>query len=315
MLSVKTELSLTELESYDPANRHGSEWRFCCPLPACADKRVSRDHRSISVNMSSGAWHCHRCGASGLLREWHTERRAYSPTPMKLRSRKTARSAFRISSAASPSVVPAIPVENYNWQELLAGITPFPASPAEEYLHSRGMDALFPTASGVKFSSNWFGHPAVVFPIRNKDGRLVAAQGRYLDPQSNPKTRTAQALQGSAKDGVFSTPEAFHQDEIIITEAPIDALSLALCGFPALATIGTHFPDWLPRACAFKPVYLATDADTGGDTFAARLAAALPSFGATVYRLRPDGEKDWNAVLMAHGRQALRSALERVIRQ
>jgi hypothetical protein len=43
--------------------------RLCCPLPACANKRIDAAHRSPTVSVESGAWHCWRCGAAGKLQE------------------------------------------------------------------------------------------------------------------------------------------------------------------------------------------------------------------------------------------------------
>ncbi len=60
--------SLEDLERHDPSSpRSGAcERRFLCPLPPCADHQQA-SHRSLSVNVSSGAWYCHRCRAGGVL--------------------------------------------------------------------------------------------------------------------------------------------------------------------------------------------------------------------------------------------------------
>lgn len=64
-------LSLAELQAYDRGTvSNGGESRFCCPLPACSDKPIDASHRSITVNVESGAWICFRCDAHGLLREY-----------------------------------------------------------------------------------------------------------------------------------------------------------------------------------------------------------------------------------------------------
>jgi len=48
-------LTLAELEAFDPrATARGNERRFCCPLPACTDKRVDPAHRSLTVNLETG---------------------------------------------------------------------------------------------------------------------------------------------------------------------------------------------------------------------------------------------------------------------
>lgn len=113
----------------------------------------------------------------------------------------------------------------------------------------------------VKWSPSWLGRPAVVFPIYDDKGALVAAQGRYTDGREDPKARTL----GRKKRGVFLTGDFWEQVRkgapVILTEAPIDALSLSACGFPALALCGrSGWPQWLPIKCAFKdPVWPQTD--------------------------------------------------------
>jgi len=138
-----------------------------------------------------------------------------------------------------------------------------------------------------------------VFPIYDEQGRLVAAQGRYIDERDDPKTRTV----GPKKEGVFLSGNFWEQVKsgapIILTEAPIDALSLAACGFPSLALCGkSGWPTWLPVKCAFKEVVVAFDGDEAGDEGAAKISSVLSSLGSKVRRAVPEGAKDWNEMLV-----------------
>ncbi|MDP8909301.1 MAG: hypothetical protein M3N47_09350, partial [Chloroflexota bacterium] len=64
--SDRPTLTLADLEAHAPhATARGAERRFLCPLPACRDKQRGVRHRSLAVNVDSGAWMCHRCQASG----------------------------------------------------------------------------------------------------------------------------------------------------------------------------------------------------------------------------------------------------------
>lgn len=117
---------------------------------------------------------------------------------------------------------------------------------------------------------------------------------------------------GERKKGVFvATPEIWAEgatpDTIIVTEAPFDALSLAFAGLPwAVALCGAEgVPEWLRSRAAFKTVYAAFDADDAGDRASALLWELLRPLGATVQRLRPQGAKDWNAILQQQGWAAL----------
>src|SRR4051812_39867720 len=73
-------LTLRDLERFDPdAPTIDGERRFCCPLPACGDKTVIPEHRSLSLNTAASTWYCHRCHAGGLLAERLAERLASRP--------------------------------------------------------------------------------------------------------------------------------------------------------------------------------------------------------------------------------------------
>ena len=317
---MKTDLTLalTDLEAFDPGARHGGEWRFCCPLSSCQGKTVSKTHRSISVNMQTGAWHCHRCGEGGVLREWQTRPAPAEFLSPRQRSRASARQAFQVNS---PGLVPQ-PIPNtippplsrqtttQNWRNLLVGLQPIGGTQAETYLLGRGITPEIAHRAGARYADDWYGRPAVVFPIRDQADTLVAAQGRYLDSCANPKARTA----GPCRAGVFVTKTALLRgDTVVITEAPIDALSIACSGYAAVALIGTHFPAWLPAACAFKRVFIATDNDDAGHLAAEKLAAALLPYGCKLQRLQPVHGKDWNELLQARGVDAFSKALTPIL--
>jgi DNA primase len=130
----------------------------------------------------------------------------------------------------------------------------------------------------------------------------VALTARYISDAAPLRMRTL----GPAGDGVFAAPCARTTPLVAIAEAPIDALSLAAAGVPAIALGGTkNRPAWLRRRLAEHPVLLATDADAAGDIAAQDLARWL-SFGTRCRRLRPPADcKDWNEVLQARGLAAL----------
>lgn len=158
----------------------------------------------------------------------------------------------------------------------------------------------------VKFSRSWLGRPAVMFPLYDDKGALAAAQGRYVDGRDDPKARTL----GSKKNGVFASGGAWEQAKkgapLLIAEAPIDALSHALCGFPALALCGkSGAAAWLPLRCAFREIVLVLDADEAGEQGAEKLLIVLSSLGAKVRRLAPSGGKDWNEMLTKLGKERL----------
>jgi hypothetical protein len=289
-------LSLAELEAFDPHPAGaGDERRFCCPLPACAGKPRDRAHQALGVNVATGLWLCHRCGARGKLAErW--ERR--EERPWREARRRRALEAF----ALAPPPASGRAASAGGLEDMLAGCVPVAGTPGEAYLFGRGIGLDRATAADVRFARDWYGRPAVVFPLRDLEGREVAASGRYLDRRP-PKTRVA----GDRKLGAFAPPGALdcpadgaaRPGALVLVEGPCDALALAECDVPAVALVGTAAPAWLPRAAAFRRVVVALDADDAGDRAAAVVMDALASFARSVERLRPPTGKDWNDALLA----------------
>jgi Toprim-like len=276
-------LSLADLEAADPRPAgQGDERRFCCPLPACAEKPRDRAHQSLCVNVASGLWLCNRCGARGKL----TDRWQASPGYR----REAALRAFRLPPDPQRGAADSAP----DLARLWAATAPLPGTPGARYLEARrGIPLAVAEACGVRYARDWYGAPAVVFPCHDRAGGLVAANGRYLAPRAGqPKTRTC----GDLKLGAFAAPGAWAHDPLVLVEGPVDALALCAAGLPAVALVETRPPVWLTERTFGRRVAVALDADAGGDAGAAALVARLAELGALPVRWRPPagpGVKDW----------------------
>ena len=293
-------LTLADLEAFDPqAPDRRPERRFCCPLCGTA-KPIDARHRCLSLRVETGAWHCHRCDASGVLRE------KWAPLPPRERQRATVRRAFALPSREAPDPDKATSLRARLKEARLQSLE---GTSGAAYLEGRGLDTHQAHQAGVRYSPSWHGRPAVVFPLRDRNGVLVAAHGRHTDGRDDPKAHT----DGPKSAGAFATPGALDSVPLVIVEGPMCALTLAQAGIPALALCGTDGPEWLPRHTAFRHVFLALDADAAGDKGAEKLADALRSLGALCERLRPEGVKDWNDLLTSAGPDALRAALAPVL--
>ena len=321
------------------APQRGKERRFCCPLPACQGKRLDGTHRSLSVNVESGAWHCWRCQGAGKLQErWEPRER--------LSSRNRARRAFglitpgraHVHAAAVTTAPPTVAqttaateeaVKTPKWRLMWNKAPSVAGTLGERYLLARGITADVARAAGVRYVDRWphwvtdgadgwqldGTSRRVVFPIVDQAGQLVGIQGQAIDPEHH-----GEKVVTRGSGGVFSTTGGVEDvatgQRVVIVEAPIDALSLATAGVRAvLATCGTSVPDWLSRALAFKQIVLGHDNDEPdrlgerpGDAAALKAAPVFRSFGAIVERWRP-ALKDWNDVLMRYGSQVLRREL------
>lgn len=195
-------------------------------------------------------------------------------------------------------------------QKALKAARPLEASPAAAYLAARGIDLIVADASGVKaitarlpVGKDWQSMEAVFFPMRNARGDIQACHLRGTGPEKAFQTV------GSKAGAVFATADALTSPTVAITEAPIDALSLAGAGLPALAACGLDRPARplvsLLRQTA-RLVCLAFDADEAGEQAAACWRDTLEAYGIRTARiLPPEGAKDWNEALQRDGKITL----------
>jgi hypothetical protein len=251
--------------------------------------------------VETGAWNCKRCNATGKLTDNWRERPKLKPLDL-------ARHKRRQLSTLPDETPHAAPEPATDWREQLHGAREIDGTKAETYLRGRGVCIEAARAAGALFAPNFYGKCAATFPICDRHGAQTGASGRYMSTHATPKTRIA----GTKRDGIFATAGALAAQAIIVTEAPIDALSLATAGYPAIALCGTSGPAWMHLACGLRRVLLAFDADEAGDNAAAALMAFLAPYGARCERLRPDGAKDWNEALQRDC-GALRDFLTRAI--
>jgi hypothetical protein len=142
-------------------------------------------------------------------------------------------------------------------------------SPGEEYLRGRGVDPAFASEMRVGFHPAWMGRgSAVIFLGFDGIGNLACAQGRFLYATDDIKTMS----RGKVSLGVFSTPLALKKglngdsSPVAITEAPLDAIALAMKGLPSIALFGAgNRQAWLVDSLAGRNVVIATDEDAAGD--------------------------------------------------
>jgi DNA primase len=312
-------------------------FHVCCPVH-------QEKTPSCHVDLEKQEWHCFGCGQGGdaaelvLIREYGGDKKRY-PEALRLLGiddqaagtgqysarytpRNTARSTTEKQTAGlvdqvKPAGAAVDPKQDEEDRKAIAaardiyvnGCISLQHTPGAWYCEARGIPDLLAAAAGAKFSMDFMhGGPAVVSPVLGQDDQLTAVQGRYLLRAPAGKSRPDKNTRGRLQ-GVFSTIEGLTQPVVIVTEAPIDALSLAACGFPALALLGTRFPEWLPGAIGTRRAYLATDNDNAGEGAAQKLCDALAANGGKVFRLKPEESKDWNEYLCKHGPAAMELAL------
>jgi hypothetical protein len=241
----------------------------------------------------------------GVIREkWSKP----SFTPRKVRTAAALARAFSVE----PTPPPTQEIESdceAKLSQILKDAVPIFGADGAKYIEKRGIPIELASAANVLFSTDFYGRDAVLFPMHNRDGELVAFNGRFTDGKESKGKLKTQSV-GKKSFGLFATHGALESEIITVCEGVFDALSLHLCGLPAVAIVGTSFPEWLPSALAFQKVFVATDADESGDKAAESLVNVLRSRGARAVRMRPEGAKDWNDMLLNIGADALREFVE-----
>ena len=315
--------SLADFESYDPGYRRGTgSCRFLCPECGTGKPRDDQ-HRSLSYNPQNGLYRCFRCPLRGQTKEHWVEKPPLRKSPFRTRQTRSPQPYPPLghpSGGALPAGNRPVPpahgaggsgqnegIDDSKWREQFAQCSALKGTPGESYLQSRGIPLPIAQAAGIQFHRAFSGQAAIVFPICDIEGRAVAIQGRFTGATGDRRMMTM----GPKVRGAFYTPGALEAAPVLITEAPIDALSLAICGCPALSLCGSNgCPLWLIESCAYRKVGIAFDADEPGDKAAISITSTFSRAGCPVQRLRPIGGKDWNEVLQRQGRAALSAWLQ-----
>jgi len=327
VLTVALVEDVLRLAHIEPPAREKKHIR--CPLPDHNDSEPS-----FSIQKSGQGWKCFGCGKSGgvipltiALGLAESKGQAVDLLAGRYRIAKSSKTAFvpRQAVKAMPQFEIRPPVsrptvsakDQADFDKAIKGRRMLIGLPnVEGYLKSRGIDPGFASSCKVGAHPEWLGGgSAVLFPGYDESGTLVCAQGRFLAPRDDIKTRS----KGLIKLGVFATPGAFVRGykadagPVAVVEAPIDALSLAQAGLPSIALFGAgNRQAWLRKALAFRRVVLALDDDKAGDGAAKELQAWL-NLGTKVSRMSFGGHKDANEALVADP-AAFASLVEEAIR-
>jgi Toprim-like len=172
-----------------------------------------------------------------------------------------------------------------------------------EYLHRRRIPLKVALAAEIRFSPSFTRRPAVLAAMRHHDGNLRAITARYLSTTRDQE----KILTVGHAGGVFAVLEGLRADPLLLVEGVFDALSVAACGYSAVATIG-RYVDWMPDFAAGRTVLFGFDGNKVGDHAARYYKDRMPE--STCRRLRPPARcKDWSSALSKRGQSTLRKWL------
>jgi hypothetical protein len=242
---------------------------------------------SCSVNLLSGAWNCHGCGAHGGA---YDAARAAGRTPRSAMDllighglaaprtpdhRATARMDRTTSRRAEP--VPVIPSTFaadedvvQRWAAMLD---------ADSRLIRRLMLERAWGSSAIRELGLGFDGARITIPVRNTHGRLRGVL-RY-DPfgRRDPKML---AVPGT-RLGLVPHPASERSERILLVEGPPDMIAARSCGLAAIAIPGTSAwqPSWA-ELLAGKRVTVVMDCDAPGRGAAEQIATSLYPAAAAV---------------------------------
>lgn len=199
---------------------------------------------------------------------------------------------FRMMQLIDPLLMP---VTGESPQQRLDHSLKLQGTPGEQYVENRSIPAAIAHDAGVRFDPDWNGRAAVIVPMYDDKHVLCSLHGRYLK-QAGDQNKMFTIGPGR---GVLNVVDGLNSDPIIIVEGLFDSLSLALCGYSSVATVGRKAP-WLADFCRGKTVVLAFDGNRPGEATADFYRKMLAD--ANIHRLTPPGHaKDWNSALVKKG--------------
>lgn len=272
-----------------PSGASGNRKVFC---PQCHDQRHDRRDKSLSINLSTGMFHCHYCGFSGCAAEEETWRpkenpqRSYTPT---IRHDKP--------EYKKPAPRPA------------SGIS----EKALKWFNGRGISEKTLTAMKVTEGMEW---------MPQKNGKANTVQFNYYRNGElvNTKFRTGDKcfkLCQGAELIPYGIDNIKGTKECIITEGEMDALSFFECGRSDVVSVPngananlSYLDDFIEEYFDDKEtIYIASDTDAKGVALRDEL---IRRFGAERCRILEYGEgcKDANEHLIKYGRESLLKCLE-----
>lgn len=245
------------------ASWHGNVKTHC---PQCRDTRKNKNDKSLSVNLDEKVWNCHHCGWTGRLIE-KKQKEYFRPLDAELHL----------------------------------------SQKAQEYLKNRG----FSTFTIQRFK---IGESPEFMPQKGKEMNCINFKYYRKDVLVNVKFRDGEKNFKMVKDAeliLFNLDCLDGADECVITEGEFDAMAVYEAGYhevlsvPNGASKGNQKMEYLDNCYEFfgkvKKVIIASDSDEPGVNLRNELARRLGRHRC-FYVQYPEGCKDFNDVLLSHGK-------------
>ena len=258
--------------------------------PTCTPNRKKKSMKSLSVNVTKGAWNCHHCGWKGGLKNYEIENTAIKPVVLPKREHQTNLTDLQI-----------------NW------------------FSTRGIKIATLERNKLMFEKIWMPQTekeenAICFNYFRGD---VVVNVKYRDGRKNFR----QAKDGEKilyKLNDLKDKEGNPVKEAIITEGEIDALSYEEAGIKWAVSVPDGAPNPEARNYASKfnyitncaedlekieKFYLSIDNDEAGVKLREELSRRLGRHKCWIINY-PEGCKDANQTLTEHGSDVLKKCVK-----
>ncbi|HHZ81807.1 MAG TPA: hypothetical protein EYN64_03675 [Flavobacteriales bacterium] len=305
---VSSEYIQDYVEEHLPEGRWqsgGREW-------VCASPFLQNDYkRHFSINIHNGLWQCFKTGKKGNFIQLYAFLENVSP--------RAAWSRFVFKTLENDEVYEPRPeddmvwdldIDNHEWFEPLTASSNLDdplTSDAFKYLHARH---IFPDKDGEYYICRQGKYKDRLIIPYTEDDEIYYFQARTLK-DDNPKYLNP-GIEEGARAGNVLYP--FNPGKVMVTEGPLDAISLKKSGFNATCTNGCNVSD--VQALQLKdhdgPIVMAYDNDAAGKK-------GIRVFESTRKRLRmdhfyicypPSSYRDWNDFLCKDGPTAIKNWVE-----
>ena len=284
-------------EHATPVNGQNALRAIC---PHCSSSRKTEAHRHekvLYVNLDNGSCYCHHCGA-----QWRMDSEEYLARRDKARQLAQAPSTFR--RPKQPKTLPEGADQDYS--------KVFSSTTLRYLTQVRGipLDVLRQAAVTEQVER---------MPQTGRDERCIVfnymEQGFLINQKFRDAKKNFKMVQG-AELIPYLIDSCLGEEEVIVTEGEMDALSFLAAGFRSVISIPSGAngnAGWMNRFYDLyfsdkQRVYIATDMDAPGQQAAEEL---IRRFGPEVC-LRVQfsaGCKDANEELLKHGADSLRSRI------
>ena len=204
----------------------------------------------LSVNVTSGQWHC-----------WSAECEGFGGNFERLRAELSIPNDVPVILAPAPERVKELtPEERDGIARSLEN-----KSAIIKWAATRHLEPMF-VIGKVGFDSV---SGAVIFPFFDAQGKIIGAKYR---------SDSGQWIKGTEPDLYTPNHADLTKEKIVLVEGEVDALTLAQFRIPVAATLGATKTKGFPLLDKPRTVYLGYDADAAGSTGADSASSALGAY-------------------------------------